>query len=55
MEEQFLTMLNFNCYIGEATLKSYLERLEMFALVNASSENWSLFKFVYSFLDLFQR
>ena len=39
MEEEFLHMLNYNCFIRESTLKSYLERLEFFAALNAQGPN----------------
>ena len=39
MEEQFLHMLNFNCFIPESTLNSYLERLEFFSLLNSKNSD----------------
>lgn len=41
MEEEFLNLLNFNCYINQTTLKSYLERLEIFAELNLNHKHWS--------------
>ena len=39
MEEEFLHMLNFNCFIKESTLKSYLERLEFFSDLNSKNSD----------------
>jgi hypothetical protein len=38
MEEELLDMLNYDCFISEATLKSYLERLEVFSLLNSQNK-----------------